>query len=113
MPPPRGYGGPSPSLEKQPLDRHTFIAIKGQTARILSHPLTDQEVVLDWTEKDSRTLSGVPNINRSLAFRLAKKQLPQPVKDVIKKILVRLGLRKGSTIPDFRASLQAIAGAFF
>ncbi len=95
----------NPSLEKQPLDRHTLIAIKGQTARILSSPPTDREVSLDWTENRLSTVGGEPNIHRSVAFRLAKKHLPQPVKNVIKKTLQTLGMRKKSTQPDFRGSL--------
>jgi hypothetical protein len=95
----------NPSLEKHPLDRHTFIAIKGQTVRVLSHPPTDREVTLDWTERRFSTVSGEPNIKRSMAWRLAKKHLPQPVKDVIKKVLISLGMKKDRTPPDFQASL--------
>ncbi len=96
----------NPSLEKQPLDRHTFIAVKGQVAKIPSSPRTDQEVTLDWTEKDARVVTGSPNIQRSMAWRFAKKTLPQPAKNVIKKMLKDVGIiPKGPEIPDFRASL--------
>jgi len=95
----------NPSLEQQPLDRHTFIAIKGQAARILSHPPTDQEVTLDWTEKRFSTVRGEPNIKRSMAWRLAKKHLPQPVKNVIKRALLGVGMMEDRTRLDFRSSL--------
>ncbi len=95
----------NPSLEKQPLDRHTFIAIKGQTARILSHPPTDQEVTLDWTEKRSSTVSGEPNIKRSMAWRLSKQYLPQPVKNVIKRTLQSVGMMENRSGADFQSSL--------
>jgi ubiquinone/menaquinone biosynthesis C-methylase UbiE len=95
----------NPSLATQPLDRHTFIAIKGQTARILSSPPTDQEVGLNWTEKRKSTASGPPNIERGMAWRLAKKHFPQPVKNVIKKTMRGLGLMEHPQIPDFRLSL--------
>jgi ubiquinone/menaquinone biosynthesis C-methylase UbiE len=95
----------SPSLEHQPLDRHTFIAIKGHTASILSHPPTDQEATLDWTEKRSSMVCGEPNIKRSVAWRLAKKHLPQPVKNVIKTTLRSVGMMEDWSGPDFRSSL--------
>jgi ubiquinone/menaquinone biosynthesis C-methylase UbiE len=102
----------NPSLEKQPLDRHTFLAIKGHVARILSHPPTDQEVTLDWTEKRHSSVAGSPNIERSIAWRVAKKTLPQPVKNVIKKTLRSLAVIKDdATIPDFQASLPKDAKA--
>ena len=93
------------SLEHQPLDRHTFIAMKGQIASILSHPPTDREVTVDWTENRYSTVGGEPNANRSLAWRLAKKHLPQPVKNAIKTTLQSFGLIADRTGRDFRPSL--------
>jgi SAM-dependent methyltransferase len=94
----------NPSLEIQPLDRHTFIAIKGQVATILSSPYTDQDVSRDWTEKRASTVSGEPNVERSLAWRLARKYCPRPVKNVLKKVLLGFGITKRLQIPDFRKS---------
>jgi hypothetical protein len=95
----------NPSLEAQPLDRSTFIAIKGQTARILSHPPTDEEVTVDWSKVNASKPNGEPNKKRSVAWRLAKKHFPQPVKDAIKKTMRTVGLMDKSTGPDFRPSL--------
>jgi 16S rRNA G527 N7-methylase RsmG len=95
----------NPSLEKQPLDRHTFIAIKGQTTSILSHPPTDEEVTLDWTEKRVSKVYGEPNGKRNIAWRLAKKHLPQPVKNVIKTTLQSVGLMADRSAPDMRYAL--------
>jgi hypothetical protein len=95
----------NPSLEKQPLDRHTFIALKGSTARILSSPLTDAEVHRDWTETNSRTVDGQPNVERSALWRLSKRHLPQPVKNVIKGVARKLGVMKPQSIPDFNQLL--------
>jgi hypothetical protein len=95
----------NPSLEKQGLDRHTFIAMKGSAARVLSSPLTDQEIHLDWTERNSRIPHGPPNIHRSIAFRLGKQYLPQPVKDVIKNVGRKVGLMRKLNLPDFNQML--------
>ena len=91
----------NPSLEEQPLDRHTFIAVKGTTAHIVSSPMTDQEVQLDWTEEYARVVEGPPNLPQSLAFRLSKRYLPQPVKNVIKSARRKLGLMRKPKTPDF------------
>jgi Methyltransferase domain len=95
----------NPSLEIQSADRHTFIAIKGQTARIMSHPPTDDQVTVDWSKASIKKPTGEPNIKRSVAWRLAKKHFPQPVKDVIKKTLRTVGLMDKRSGPDFRPSL--------
>ena len=95
----------NPSLESQPLDRSTFIAIKGQTTRILSHPPTDEQVTVEWSNASAKKPTGEPNIKRSVAWRLAKKHFPQPVKDVIKKTLRTVGLMDNRGGPDFRPSL--------
>jgi 2-polyprenyl-3-methyl-5-hydroxy-6-metoxy-1,4-benzoquinol methylase len=95
----------NPSLEKHPLDRRTFIAMKGQTASVLSSPVTDAEIRVDWSEKLQTPPSGEPNIRRSLAWRLAKNCLPKPVKDVIKRIGWKFGLIQKPNIPDFYRSL--------
>ncbi len=95
----------NPSLEKHPLDRPAFIALKGTTARIKTSPLTDQEVQLDWTEQPRQPPSGQPNVKRSLAFRVSKQYLPQPVKNVIKSVGWKLGIMQKSKIPDFNQLL--------
>ena len=95
----------NPSLENQPLDRHTFVAIKGTTARMLSSPNTDREVELDWTEEYARVVEGPPNVTRSLAFRLSKQYIPQPVKNVIKGVGRKIGLMRKPQIPDFNQLL--------
>jgi Methyltransferase domain len=95
----------NPSLEKQPLDRHTFIALTGSPARVLSSPLTDAEVDRDWTEANSRKVDGRPNVERSALWRLSKRHLPQPVKDVIKGAARKLGIMKPPSIPDFNQLL--------
>jgi hypothetical protein len=50
---------------------------------------------------NTRTLQGQPNIRRSLFWRLSKRHLPQPVKDVIKGVGQKLGLMKPPRVPDF------------
>jgi hypothetical protein len=95
----------NPSLEKQPLDRHTFIALKGRTARILSSPMTDQEVRLDWTERNARPIDGVPNMQRSAVFRIAKNHIPQPARNLIKSVAGKVGLMRKPQFPDFNRLL--------
>jgi SAM-dependent methyltransferase len=95
----------NPSLEGQPADRDTIIALKGKTARIHSSPMTDQEIHRDWTERNARIVGGQPNVNRSLAFRLSKQFLPQPVKNALKSVGTKLGLMRKSQIPDFNRML--------
>ena len=96
----------NPSLEKHPLDRHTIIAMKGSPARILSSPVTDQQIRLGWTEK-TRIKDGPPNLQRSLAFRLSKRYRPQPIKKVIKSVAWKLGLMKKVRFPEFNQLLPA------
>ena len=69
--------------------------------------MTDQEIHLDWTERNARTVQGQPNINRSLAYRVSKKYLPQPVKNAIKTVGWKLGLMKKSSFTDFNQMLPA------
>jgi ubiquinone/menaquinone biosynthesis C-methylase UbiE len=95
----------NPSLEKQPADRHTIIAVNGTTARILTSPMTDEEIRLDWTEADARSVQGPPNTTRNPLWRLSKKYLPQPVKDVVKGVGRKIGLMKQPMTPDFSRML--------
>jgi Methyltransferase domain len=95
----------NPSLQKQPLDRHTVIAIKGATVPILSSPLTNEEVHLDWIDQRTRVATGPANATRNIAFRLSKRYLPKRVKNVIKNVGWKWGLMRKANMPDFNQLL--------
>ena len=66
----------NPSLEKQSLDRDTFIAVKGQVAKIPSSPRTDQEVTLDWTENAARVVTGAAQYQADHGLANCKENPP-------------------------------------
>ncbi len=85
---------------KQPQDRVTFIALKGERVALRTSPLTEQEGRPDWPERPEPWLHRVNQPPKPLK-QFGKKVLPQPVKNVIKNALYTVGLMKRPDVPDF------------
>ena len=67
--------------------------------------MTDQEVRLDWTERNARLIDGQPNTQRSAVFQFGKKHIPQPAKNLIKSVAWKVGLMRKAQIRDFNRLL--------
>jgi hypothetical protein len=72
-----------------PGDRRAYVAIKGQRGSVLSSPPTE---TMGHEPKPERTIGSVYWQSRGPLFRLSKRLLPQPIKDVIKPILRTIGV---------------------
>ena len=83
-----------------PADRRAYIALKGQSAKILSSPLTASMVRKPKLEYDQIPNVG-PNLQRGPIFRFAKKLFPQSVKNAIKLLLRSVGILPPDSTPRF------------
>jgi hypothetical protein len=83
-----------------PEDRRAYVAIKGQSANILSSPLTAS---MGFTPKSEQTqLPPVgPNVKRGPIFQFAKRLLPQSIKDAIKPVLRMVRILPPDSTPQF------------
>jgi hypothetical protein len=71
-------------------DRITLVAIKGQNQRVLSSPVTEASPEIDRPEKteywEDLGMPIVPQVMRRSLWSRARKLLPEPVKEVLRRI---------------------------
>jgi 2-polyprenyl-3-methyl-5-hydroxy-6-metoxy-1,4-benzoquinol methylase len=83
-----------------PEDRRAYVAIKGKPGIILSSPLTAS---MGFTPKPERSQLSVvgPNIKHGPMFRVAKRLLPQSIKNMLKPSLRMLRILRSGSTPKF------------
>lgn len=90
----------SPPCLPERKDRITYMAIKGTPAPIVSSEPTHRLSRERWPER-SRRIVGLANVKQSRLRLFVKATFPQPAKDVIKKVLRRVGLMEPDRTPAF------------
>ena len=81
-------------------DRRTYLAFCGKRVKILSSDATDIEKAPDVTDRNSSNIHP-SQVRRPMFFKVAKRIIPQKVKDAIKPSLRKMGLLNTSGIPDY------------
>lgn len=81
-------------------DRVTYVAIKGQPAAVVSSEPTDRLPTTRWPEQ-SRYTRNLANVKQSWLRLLVKRIVPQPAKNIIKKVLRTAGLMEPDSTPAF------------
>ena len=94
----------NPEMPATGIDRHTYIAVKNNPARILSSHVTNELVASHRPELNDAPPNPI-QFNRGPLFRFLKAALPQPVKGGIKPILRFAGLLPADATPEFMKRL--------
>jgi hypothetical protein len=80
-----------------PQDRRAYIAIKGPVAEVLSSPKT---AAMGFAPRPEIMLPPVQS-NHGPVYRLAKRAIPQPIKDILKPLLRMARLLPADTTPSY------------
>ncbi len=90
-----------PSMPGGMGDRKTYLAVKGKKVDILSSEPTQRAVQAEVPEGPNRNVDA-SQTPRGPLFHIAKRVLPQPIKDVIKPVLRAVRLLPPDTTPSFQ-----------
>lgn len=90
----------NPAMPHLAEDRVCLVAMKGKPAALLSSPKLDKMPVPDWPEQRLVSCHRVNSMSRTR--KLAKRILPQPVKDLIKPPLRAFHILEPDPTPSFR-----------
>lgn len=90
----------TPTMPKNPRDRKTYLAIKGERAAVRSSDITRDEPFHEIPE-GINPLVDASQTSRSKLFKLAKRILPPSLKNAIKPALRAARILPPDTTPDF------------